>query len=742
MATVPQPNPSKKSAQPVATRSDWDACPLKKPLQAVGLWPVFRFLSSLKLAVLSLSSMASVLSYATFHESYYGTQAVKYDIYEAWWFAAIMGFLGTNILCAALIRIPWKRRQTGFVITHAGLLVVLIGSALMMRLADEGLVALSEGDQGSEVVRTDHAIIRLAKLDPTTGEPEGLERELSFSPGPRPWPGDRTERLTDEGDRLQVRILKHYPESDATYLHEPVESGGVPMVEIRPFIKTPNQIRESDVFERDFERWFVAHDYYLDPVSRQIRSARSRTNRFQRAIEEIGPVQIAFQYADDPRMVDDFLIGPTRPGSAGNARIHYIDREGRHRVYECLIDNSTTIATVLTFQEVETGAHRVDQVVVGRDDPEPVLLPDSDLTVQFNSQAQIDTSRMTSSDDERDQASSQIFALQSGRTALDIVTFTVRRGDDDEGVTHIAWDSLLMAPQVIAEGGSELVRIAYDHPSIGYRSQRRALVEILGTRGGKLYFRAINRDGLVASGPVEPGRRLSVLDAAAGQMSMSMEVGEYLPSGREQFAYKAISLPKSQRGNGLAAALVELTVGNESKQVWIRRPATFDPRYETVSMANGDYQVAYDCRRRELDFTLKLNDFEVGFDPGTKSPSKFVSDVTLIDGQTPPSDHVIRMNQPLEHRFWTFYQSSYIPEQDEMGNKTGSYQSVFQVRYDPVWPVIYGGCLLVVLGTFVQFYMRAGIFTPGTRDHAKHLVTKVVPVAEGSATPKDTTDLL
>ena len=28
---------------------------------------------------------------------------------------------GTNILCAALIRFPWKKRQTGFVITHAGL---------------------------------------------------------------------------------------------------------------------------------------------------------------------------------------------------------------------------------------------------------------------------------------------------------------------------------------------------------------------------------------------------------------------------------------------------------------------------------------------------------------------------------------------------------------------------------------------------------------------------------------------
>jgi len=46
-------------------------------------------------------------------------------IYQTKGFAILLAFLGTNILCAALIRYPWKKRQTGFVITHAGLLVLL-----------------------------------------------------------------------------------------------------------------------------------------------------------------------------------------------------------------------------------------------------------------------------------------------------------------------------------------------------------------------------------------------------------------------------------------------------------------------------------------------------------------------------------------------------------------------------------------------------------------------------------------
>src|SRR3954469_10074666 len=84
---------------------------------------IYRFLASLKLAVISLTTLAAVLAYATFFESWYGAAAVQEWIYMSTGFALLLGFLGANILCAALIRFPWKKRQTGFVITHAGLLV-------------------------------------------------------------------------------------------------------------------------------------------------------------------------------------------------------------------------------------------------------------------------------------------------------------------------------------------------------------------------------------------------------------------------------------------------------------------------------------------------------------------------------------------------------------------------------------------------------------------------------------------
>src|SRR5207237_324474 len=90
------------------------------PLQVVlGL---YEFFASLKLAVILILLAALSLAFATFVESAYGTPAVQFGVYGTWWFTLINALLAVNIFCAAAIRYPWKRHQTGFVITHIGLL--------------------------------------------------------------------------------------------------------------------------------------------------------------------------------------------------------------------------------------------------------------------------------------------------------------------------------------------------------------------------------------------------------------------------------------------------------------------------------------------------------------------------------------------------------------------------------------------------------------------------------------------
>src|SRR4051794_18152115 len=77
-------------------------------------------LASLRLAIVLLSAFALCLALATGIESGYGARAAQLLVYRSWWFAALMALLAVNVLGAALKKYPWRRHQTGFLITHAG----------------------------------------------------------------------------------------------------------------------------------------------------------------------------------------------------------------------------------------------------------------------------------------------------------------------------------------------------------------------------------------------------------------------------------------------------------------------------------------------------------------------------------------------------------------------------------------------------------------------------------------------
>ncbi|MBT4691765.1 MAG: hypothetical protein HOB73_00285 [Planctomycetaceae bacterium] len=104
----------------------------------------YEFFASLKLAVVMIFSMAFTLGYATFVEAAYGTPVVQFFVYQTWWFNALNFTLGVNIFCAAAIRYPWKRYQTGFVITHIGLLTLLIGAAIGRKYGVDAQIPIFE----------------------------------------------------------------------------------------------------------------------------------------------------------------------------------------------------------------------------------------------------------------------------------------------------------------------------------------------------------------------------------------------------------------------------------------------------------------------------------------------------------------------------------------------------------------------------------------------------------------------
>ena len=146
---------------------------------------LFNFLASLKLAVILLVIFAAILSWATFYEAGAGTEEAQRLIYRSRWFDLFLFVLGLNVACAALSRFPWKSHHAAFVVTHTGILIILIGSLITRKYGVEGQLMLQEGESADHILLNDTVLAvsapRLAvreEFDPwflKSGIPEGKE---------------------------------------------------------------------------------------------------------------------------------------------------------------------------------------------------------------------------------------------------------------------------------------------------------------------------------------------------------------------------------------------------------------------------------------------------------------------------------------------------------------------------------------------------------------------------------------
>ncbi|WZO99535.1 cytochrome c biogenesis protein ResB [Isosphaeraceae bacterium EP7] len=653
-------------ARPGMLNSLWLACDA-----------IYRFLASLKLAVISLSSLSAVLAYATFYESWHGTAAVQEQIYQSAGFAVLLAFLAANILCAATIRFPWKRRQAGFVVTHAGLLILIAGSYYSFRTSREGQVALEEATQSSQLMITDHPILRVRPIDAHTGQATE-EVELAFRPGVFAWKPGRFETLTREKDPFTVALKAHLPASlpsrvvvDAT--------GGSPSLKLLALAKPPGAAEAVPMFRSESESWFMV----------------APSNKLSRVSRVVGPARISFQFVTKPEMVEDFLNPPKELGPNGAARFRYKDKTGKDRVYDLPVD--------------------------GKGAASPFQLPDSDLTVSFQRMIEFPTAI-----EGREEESSEFYSMV-GDDEIPIVEYSIKKGDGP-ALRHMGWGMLPTVPSFIPDpedkSGTTVGLAAISYYSLpkldgSTMMSRRGVIEVMGDSAGKLFYRTFGLTegnkgvAIRASGTLPLGESVLGMGGDKMPMTLTFKAERYLQTGIEKTVCEELNLPVGQKGNGIPAALVEMKVNGVTREFWARRSISFDQNWQTIRFPDQSFQVCYDFEREPLGFHIDLDDFDVKFDPGTEQASSFTSKIRLTDEARKIKDRpvTISMNEPMEHRGLTFYQSSYIRSEDPATLRpTGKFQSVFQVAEDPGRRIKYAGSLLVVLGTFMQFYMRSGVY--------------------------------
>ncbi len=281
-----------------------------------------QWLGSLKLAVLLLMALATVIAVATVLEADHGRSYAQWHVYHSRWFVALLVLLGVNIFSAAVSRWPWKRHQTGFVVTHGGLLVLLAGSVQTFLGGVDGQVTLAEGESASKITIPQQSQITAI----WQGRPEESPYHFTFEAGPSDW-REGTQLDLGEVDGISARVLRYYGQASAKedWLADATGTGG-PVVKFK--IEGPHGSggEEHLLVDQDF-----GDEIFAGPIRLQLRRASSQA------------------------MLDDFLKPPTdNLGKKGLLLAYYKDRVKHIAVDENLgkkvfLDDTGTAVEIVEY---------------------------------------------------------------------------------------------------------------------------------------------------------------------------------------------------------------------------------------------------------------------------------------------------------------------------------------------------------------------------------------------------------
>ncbi|MCE5315857.1 MAG: hypothetical protein LLG04_00660 [Parachlamydia sp.] len=127
---------------------------------------LYHFLGSLPLALFLIAATTLFVITGTFLESSSGSHRfAAHFTYSSPLFGILLGGFFINILISALRRWPFKKRHIPFLITHAGLLMVIGGAMIKHVYGIQGTMRISEGSGSEEVLLADTQAILVESKD-------------------------------------------------------------------------------------------------------------------------------------------------------------------------------------------------------------------------------------------------------------------------------------------------------------------------------------------------------------------------------------------------------------------------------------------------------------------------------------------------------------------------------------------------------------------------------------------------
>jgi hypothetical protein len=223
------------------------ANPSEQPARAWQRNPVFEFFASLKLAVVLLAVLIIAAIAGTLYESSFDAKVAGAYIYGAPWFNLWLVLLGANLAVSALSRWPWRKHHLAFLITHLGIITLLIGSLIGRIWGVEGTITLFKGDPPTNRLLVDQRQLRVHDMD---GIIKGYPAEFLHHPPNPQHPRDLG--LLASGARLS--IIDYAPAIEGKLNPKPLNDGGARALHFTVATTMMNQHLDSWLLADDPQR--------------------------------------------------------------------------------------------------------------------------------------------------------------------------------------------------------------------------------------------------------------------------------------------------------------------------------------------------------------------------------------------------------------------------------------------------------------------------------------------------------
>lgn len=117
------------------------------------IYTLFYFLGSVYFAILLIASAALFVTAGTLIEAWSGSHLYAAEFtYSHPLFNFLLSLFFLNILISALRRWPFQTKHIPFLITHAGLLMILAGVIIKNRYGTQGIMTISEGSASQTIL--------------------------------------------------------------------------------------------------------------------------------------------------------------------------------------------------------------------------------------------------------------------------------------------------------------------------------------------------------------------------------------------------------------------------------------------------------------------------------------------------------------------------------------------------------------------------------------------------------------